>query len=383
MFGNDTKYLSSSPPVRWTFVLTLLSFLSLSLLLQCGRSDSNDPSSSSSDSSQQTSSSESNTPSATVEFNRAEGFEKGPQEIKKQRTFELTDSYTIGPVESDVKQIRAWLEVPLENSQQKVEDLTVDAGDLSHKITEDPLLGNRFLYIEIDDPENKTYEVVVKSRVTRSSIEGAYKEDLTEKQKQHFLRQTTEIPVNEDMRKLAQKEGASGTDLNSMRAIYDFVVNNSTYYKANPEKFSGSGEGDIDAEYCLYQKQGGCTDFHALYMSMGRSMEIPTRFVIGSFLPAEFEGKDKGVAYHCWAEAYLDGKGWLPLDAAYGDLWPDLHDYYFGQLDARRVAFSRGRGLTLVPESNQPVSYFIKGHVEADGEKYDNWTRKLTFEEVK
>jgi transglutaminase-like putative cysteine protease len=349
----------------------LSSLLSLSLLFQPAESVPSDDSSGSDAS------------PATVEFDRAEGFEKGPQEIKDKRTFELTDSYTIGPVESDVDQIRAWLEVPLETSQQTVENVSVDAGDLSYKITEDPVLGNRFLYIEIDDPENRTYEVVVNSRVTRSSISGPYKEELSDQQRQKFLRQTSEVPVNETMKELAVKQGAKGSDLASMRAIYNFVVNNSTYYKANPEKFSGSGEGDIDAEYCLYQKQGGCTDFHALYMSMGRSMEIPTRFVIGSFLPAEFEGKDKGVAYHCWAEAYLDGKGWLPLDAAYGDLWPDLHDYYFGQLDARRVAFSRGRGLTLVPESNQPVSYFIKGHVEADGEKYDNWTRKLTFEEVK
>lgn len=371
MFGHDTKYLSSSPPVRVSLVLMLSSLLSLSLLFQPAGSAPSDDSSSS------------EAVSANVEFDRAEGFEKGPQEIKEKRTFDLTDTYTIEPVESDVDQIRAWLEVPLETRQQTVEVLSVDAGDLSYKITQDPVLSNRFLYIEINDPENRTYEVVVNSRVTRSSISEPYQEATSEREREHFLRQTTEVPVNEKMKELALEQGADGTDLRSMKAIYDFVVENSTYYKANPKEFTGSGEGDIDAEYCLYQGQGGCTDFHALYMSMGRSVEIPTRFVIGSFLPAEFEGKDKGVAYHCWAEAHLDGQGWLPLDAAYGDLWPDLHDYYFGQLDARRVAFSRGRGINLVPESDQPVSYFIKGHVEADGETYENWDRTLTFQEVK
>jgi len=230
----------------------------------------------------------------------------------------------------------------------------------------------------------RTYDIVVSSRVTRSSIDESYAEDLTDRQKNLFLRKTDNVPVNADFRSLARKQGATGSDLDSIREIYDFVVDNSTYYKANPNQFSGSGEGDVDAQFCLYQGQGGCTDFHALYMSMARSVNVPTRFVIGSYLPREFDGKDQDVAYHCWAEAHVDGRGWLALDAAYADLWPDLHDFYFGQLDARRVAFSRGRGITLVPQSSQKkVDYFIQGHVEADGKTYDNWNRKLTFEEVK
>lgn len=374
------KYLNVRPPARLTVVLTLFSVLSLSLLVQCDRSSSSDQTSSSDSSTQATADETKANPSGR-EFDRADGFEQGPQDIKEKRTFTLTDAYTIGPVEEGADQLRAWLEVPLETRQQTVHEITIDAGDLTYELTEEPQLGNRFLYIEIDNPAG-TYDVVVNSRVTRHSVREPYRDGRPDDPNTHYLRETSEVPVNEEMKKLALEEGASGNDRESMRNIYEFVVDHSTYYKANPAEYRSSGSGDIEAEYCLYQKQGGCTDFHALYMSMGRSVNIPTRFVIGSFLPPEFEGTDKGVSYHCWAEAYLDGEGWLPLDASYADLWPDLHDFYFGQLDARRVAFSRGRGITLAPESNHDVNYFIKGHIELDGDVYDNWDRKLTFQEV-
>ncbi len=384
MFGKDTKYLNASPPIRVLLVLFAFSLLSSFLLVQCKPSDQSSSSSSTSSESSVSSSSSDSKHTSSSKTTRAEGFEQGPSRIEKKRTFDLTDSYTIGPIEQDVNEIRAWLEVPLENKLQTVEKLKIDAGALSHRITEDPKLSNRFLYVEIDDPKQKTYEIVVKSRVTRKSIDKPYREKMTDKQRKHFLRETSEIPVDEEMRKLSRKHGATDDSRTSLKKIYDFVVDNSTYYKANPAKFTSSGPGDIDAKYCLFQKQGGCTDFHALYLSMGRSIEIPSRFIIGSYLPETFAGKDKGVSYHCWAEAHLDGEGWLTLDAAYGDLWPDLQEFYFGQLDARRVAFSRGRNIQLVPEaSSGRISYFIKGFVEADGKPYENWNRKLTFTEVK
>jgi transglutaminase-like putative cysteine protease len=53
---------------------------------------------------------------------------------------------------------------------------------------------------------------------------------------------------------------------------------------------------------------------------------------------------------HYWAEFWIDGFGWIPLDPALGagaapgnfNLRPDHGAYYFGSLDNQRIAFSRG-----------------------------------------
>jgi len=48
---------------------------------------------------------------------------------------------------------------------------------------------------------------------------------------------------------------------------------------------------------------------------MMRSSNIPARFEIGFPLPeAKVEADIPG--YHCWAEFYLQGTGWVPVDAS-------------------------------------------------------------------
>ena len=58
-------------------------------------------------------------------------------------------------------------------------------------------------------------------------------------------------------------------------------------------------------------------------------------------------------------------------------------DYYFGNIDERRVTWSRGRDLALSPKQDGgPVNAIPKAYVEVDGASVADgkgWTRKLTF----
>ncbi len=380
-FSSKLKQMTSIYPSRLNIVFVLLSFLSLSLLLHCGRSSSdNQPSSSSS--SAPSAGEESDVNVSEAHGNRARGFEQGLSNIQDKRTFKLTHDYTIGPVDEHAEKLRAWLAIPLENRHQTVHEISIEAGPLAYDITKDPQHGNRFLYIEISNPSG-TYDVTVNSRVTRHSIREPYRSTRPNNTKTHYLRETSGVPVHEKMKKLALEQGAGGTDRETIRNLFNFVIDHATYNKANPTKYQSSGSERVDATYVLEQRQGGCADLNALFVSLARSVKIPTRSVFGAFLPAKFDGKDHGAIDHCWTEAHLDGEGWLSLDVSFADLWPDLRDVYFGGLDARRVVFSRGRGIQLVPESDTPVRYFINGHVELDRKEYDNWTRKRTFEEIR
>ncbi len=67
----------------------------------------------------------------------------------------------------------------------------------------------------------------------------------------------------------------------------------------------------------------------------GAGEGIPARFEIGFPVPGAAEGAIPG--YHCWAEFFLDGVGWVPVDISEAWKDPKKHDYFFGTLDADRV----------------------------------------------
>jgi transglutaminase-like putative cysteine protease len=166
-------------------------------------------------------------------------------------------------------------------------------------------------------------------------------------------------------------------------------------------------------EYCLTTKTGNCTDFHSLWTSLARASGIPTRMVYGSFFKAELDGQDADQSYHCWPEFYAPNIGWVPHDVAVADIFagdfqttpeneklvrlttgdgyhgPDKTkvDYYFGNIDERRVTWSRGRDLVLKPKPDAGlVNALAKGYVEVDGKVHPEktgWIRKLTFRERK
>ena len=113
---------------------------------------------------------------------------------------------------------------------------------------------------------------------------------------------------------------------------------------------------------------------------MARASGIPARFEIGFPLKAELEtGSVDG--YHCWAEFYIDGKGWIPVDSSEAQKNPDRHEYYFGSLDPNRVEFTKGRDLVLnPPQKGEPLNYFVYPYVEFDGKPLKDKTRvKLNF----
>ncbi len=117
-------------------------------------------------------------------------------------------------------------------------------------------------------------------------------------------------------------------------------------------------------------------------------------------LPKAAEG-DMTKGQHCWAEFYLPGHGWVPVDpsdvrkAMLEKKTQDLKDVgdlvalYFGGLDPNRVAFQSGRDLILNPaQQDGPLNYFMYPYAEADGKALNedlfgfNLGYTITFREL-
>ncbi|MCI0447299.1 transglutaminase-like domain-containing protein, partial [bacterium] len=161
------------------------------------------------------------------------------------------------------------------------------------------------------------------------------------------------------------------------KSIYSYVLGNMTYDKLLP----GWGKGDTERACKL--KKGNCTDFHSLFISLARASGIPARFVIGFPLPESSTGSVSG--YHCWAEFYLAGHGWVPVDPSEASKTKDEYrrEYLFGNLDPDRIEFTNGRDIKLdPPQAGEPLNYFVYPYAEADGVQVSNTTIKLDYQNL-
>jgi len=334
----------------------------------------------------------------------------------KKGTFDARHELKV-VVPEGAKKVRVWFALPQDVPQQKVSELKIE-GPSGHKVEKDSE-GNAALYVEINDPKEKEFVVLATFRVERSEVQAALDpakaQPLSDQEKKDlakYLAANKHVVIDDQIRKLAtQIVGGETNALKAARKIYDWVLQNIEYWVKDPANKKASPVGS--SEYCLTSKTGNCTDFHSLWTALARAQGIPTRMVYGSFFKAELNGKDADQSYHCWPEFYVSGLGWIAHDVAVADIFagefplndantklvnlttasgyskpdPAMVEYYFGNLDERRVTWSVGRDLTLSPKQDgDPVNALAKAYIEVDGKVHPEktgWTRKLTYNEVK
>jgi transglutaminase-like putative cysteine protease len=177
-----------------------------------------------------------------------------------------------------------------------------------------------------------------------------------------YLRPEKLVPVNETFKTLALKAVAGKSDdLERAKALYDHVMGRMRYDK------SGTGWGRGDAVHACDARTGNCSDFHAYFIALARSIGIPARFAIGATIPSD---KNEGTieGYHCWSEFLADGR-WVPVDISEAWKNPKLADYYFGHNPANRFELTKGRDLVVDPEpASGPINFLAYPLLEMNGE---------------
>ena len=112
---------------------------------------------------------------------------------------------------------------------------------------------------------------------------------------------------------------------------------------------------------------GKCTDIHSVFVALCRAAGVPAREIFGIR-----QGKEAVVDItswqHCWAEFYLPGYGWVPVDPAdvlkkmlvenitlADPKTQEAREYFWGAWDPYRVKFSVGRDVRLNPAQAGPL----------------------------
>jgi transglutaminase-like putative cysteine protease len=281
------------------------------------------------------------------------------------RAFEATYVASVEQVPAGVGRLEAWIPLPSDTPAQKIRGVRIES-PYPWSIRRERENGNSYLYLVAAQPRGGRLEVRVSFEVERREVlRSVLVGELAAKPEglERYLQADRLVTLSPRVRELArQVTWGARTPEGKARAIYEWLVNTMVYDKTTP----GWGSGDTERA-CDVQK-GNCTDFHSVFISLARAEGIPARFVIGFPLKKEPAGTIPG--YHCWAEIYLDGVGWLPVDASDASKTMDAarRQYLFGNLDPDRIQFTVGRDLRFdPPPCAEPLNYFIYPHAEADG----------------
>lgn len=280
------------------------------------------------------------------------------------------------------ERLRVWIPLAHSDAYQDVKILS-KSGDLALQRVRQPEYGNEVLYAEKPRADKSEYKFSVDYDVVRHEhvvlvngkpANGAPAEKTSLVELTRFVEADRLVPVTGVPAQLAEQETKSAsTPLEKARDIYEYVFRTMKYDK------SGEGWGHGDTLWACDSKHGNCTDFHSVFISMARAEKIPARFQIGFPLPADKHSAEI-PGYHCWAEFYTDGTGWVPVDISEAWKHPEKHDYFFGAHDVNRVQFTQGRDLKLKPsQDGAPLNYFVYPYVEIGGKEYPNVSTAFSF----
>ena len=303
-----------------------------------------------------------------------------PHGFTPQRAFTFTYSVKIYDIPGDARKLDFWVPLPRETRYQNIQNFKIQS-TIPYTIQQDPEFDNRMAYFHLEGQLPPYVSVTVTFDVQRQAatvLEHPVRvAQLSEQERQKFLAPDSLVPINERIFEEIRKSGGAGLPpLARARAFYDYLLQTMHYDK------SGQGWGRGDALYACDVRKGNCTDFHSLFIGMARASGIPARFIIGFPLHRnQQEGEIPG--YHCWAEFYVKGKGWIPVDISEAYKRPQEKDLLFGGLDADRVAFTIGRDIALNPPVvNHRLNYFIYPYVLVDKKPFYKFEKHFRYRDL-
>jgi transglutaminase-like putative cysteine protease len=129
-----------------------------------------------------------------------------------------------------------------------------------------------------------------------------------------FLEETLTIPVShkEIRSKSAEIVEGSSTRIEAVRRLNTFVFD---YMAKDPTI------GVPNGLLALRSAKGDCNEHTALFVSLARAAQIPTRITAG-LVYSERAGPRKSFYYHAWAEVLLQDT-WVPVDPTFGQFPAD------------------------------------------------------------
>lgn len=315
----------------------------------------------------------------------------------KERQGEVTLQFNLNaPV--DAKNVRLWIPYPVSDENQDIWDIKISGNFSSSGVYREGKNGIMSLYAEWGIPSKDrtlTYTFKVKRKEVVKKDFPKKELPFSKEEFKEYLKATSLGPTTGKVKEYADKiTKGKKTNIEKARAIYEWIV----YNMHRDPNIKGCGLGEVDK--LLVSMGGKCGDIHSVFVSLSRSAGVPAREIYGIRMAKGKEG-DITKAQHCWAEFYMPGYGWVPVDPS--DVLKamlekkttdrnqvkDLISYFFGAVDENRIAYHTGRDITLnPPQKGGKLNYFMYPYAEADGKTLNedlfgfNIGYKISFKEL-
>lgn len=152
----------------------------------------------------------------------------------------------------------------------------------------------------------RTYTLEIAQRINKN-IDG----ELSPEDREKYLREELHIDTNSRLvRSVAKTKIPTATnDVDTVKNIFDFVVNNLRYDIGELNKDKG-------ALAALQSGTGVCEEFADLFVTLCRVKGIPAKVVNGFDLPFQNDNFNDMQTGHAWAEVWFDQYGWVTFDAS-------------------------------------------------------------------
>lgn len=287
------------------------------------------------------------------------------------------------------EEVELWIPYPLSDQDQLITNISIDGDYAESAIYSDQKYSTPILYARWDK-DAKSRKLTFSFHALRNEV---VKKDFPEKEGawdprdyEMYLTGTSLGPIDGEVKELADKIVKGKTTVyDKAKAIYDWTCEN--MYR--DPKTVGCGPGDVCT--LLITPGGKCTDIHSVYVALCRAVGVPAREVFG-IRQGKKEVVDISKWQHCWAEFFLPGYGWVPVDPAdvrkmmlkynlklEDQKTKDYREYFWGAWDQYRVKLAVGRDLTLTPaQKGKPLNTFGYPYAEVGGKILD-WYDPAAF----
>ena len=329
------------------------------------------------------------------------------QKSDNTRSFNFT--YSVEIESTNNKKLELWIPIPQSSEVQTISNLVIDSSGLNYTIEDEKKFGNKYLYINHLKGTNNSKVVNISFDVVRKEHSNV---NYSGVDSDIYLSSTSMIPVGGVFNNIIKENSLTKNDMNG---VYEYVLNgmhygkpksvDNIYYKdpwltsegeygmkkvsrdevVSLYKYAKSTKGNYtfgngNSRYACDIGVGNCTDYHSYFISLSRTLNAPARFHMGFPIPDGEEGKVKG--YHCWADYFVEGEGWYPVDISEADKAPEKAEYFFGTVDKDRVEMMVGRDFNLKGYGDQYVNLFIYPLMEVSDVKSDAFVKSFSYKNI-
>lgn len=208
------------------------------------------------------------------------------------------------PVHYGLQRLRL---TPRSGSTQTVVEWALELSGCGLQLTYDDHFGNHVTLVRIDGDALEV-EIEASGLVETTGFDGVVGQHSGAVPLWFHLRPTELTEPGDRIRELAAEVASEQDPVTRLHALSGLITDQVEYRL-------GGSEPSTRAEEALAGSQGVCQDHAHIFVAAARELDVPARYISGYML---LDDNESSPASHAWAEAHVNGLGWVGFDVSNG-----------------------------------------------------------------